>query len=381
MPHLSSISRDSIEAMSIRYNTRVYELSQQGVPITVMSLGEAFFDMPLLGFDDLPFPDLYHYSHSRGIPSLRDVLARDLGARHGIPIDTQTEILITAGSKAAIHMALMSILDPGDEVIIHEPAWVSYPEQVKLCYGVPVHVPHHETIRDFERYVTPRTKAIIINNPHNPRGYVHSVDELRFILSLAERRGLWVLADEAYSDFVADDSFVSIGALDKEKRVSIVCNSISKNLGMSGWRIGYVIADARVIHSILKINQHLITCPSTILEFYLARHFDELRAIAAPQIQATLDRRRQLACHMDRIGLTYLEGSATFYFFVSIAPSALSSEEFCTRLLDEEHISTVPGLGYGYSCDQFIRVAIGSTTLDQARYGLDRIRSLIDATA
>jgi aspartate aminotransferase/aminotransferase len=272
-------------------------------------------------------------------------------------------------------------VDPGDEVIIHEPAWVSYPEQIKLCHGVPVHVPQHETVRDFEKYITPRTKAIIINNPHNPRGYVHTLDELRHVLSLAEKHGFWIISDEAYSDFVDDDSFVSMGAIDTEKRFSMVCNSISKNLGMSGWRIGYVIANAAAIYTILKINQHLITCPATILQFYLARHFEEIRAIAAPQIQATLDRRRKLALHMDRIGLKYLEGSATFYFFVSIAPSKLSSEEFCTRLLDEEHISTVPGLGYGHSCDQYIRVAIGSTTLEQATQALDKMRSLIDQTA
>lgn len=381
MPGISSIGRHAAEAMSISYNTRVYELKQRGIPVTVMSLGEAFFDLPFFGVDDLPFPDVYHYSHSRGIPELREVLARDLGTRHRIPVDSATELLITAGSKAAIHMALMSILDPGDEVIIHEPAWVSYPEQVKLCHGVPVHVPYNQTIEAFEQYVTPRTRAIIINNPHNPRGSVYSVDELQFLLALARRRGLWILADEAYSDFVDDDSFVSVGTLDPDKRLSIVCNSISKNLGISGWRIGYVIANREVIYSILKINQHLITCPATILEFYLAKHFDELRAIAAPQIQALLERRRQLACHMARIGLTALPGSATFYFFVSIAPSRLSSERFCTRLLDEEHISIVPGLGYGRSCDAFVRVAIGSTTLEQARYGLDRIRHLVEITA
>lgn len=380
-PGLSRATADAEQAMSIKYNTMVYELQRRGVKVIVLSLGEAFFDIPLWPMDDLPHPQIYHYSHSRGIPELRQRLAEYFLGTYDVPIDAEREILVTAGSKAAIYMTLLSVLDPGDEVILHEPAWVSYPEQVRLCYGVPVGVPHHKTVFDFEHYITPRTRAIIINNPNNPRGHVFREDELRHLLGLARRHGLWLLSDEAYSDFLLDDAFVSLGSLDREKTHTIVCNSISKNYGISGWRLGYVIGNAELIFNVLKVNQHLITCPATILQHYVARHFQRILDITKPQIHAVMRKRSELAAHMDEIGLEYLEGTATFYFFVSIAPSRLGSEEFCTRLLTEQHVSVVPGSGYGASCDRFVRVSVGTASQEENMYGLRKIKELIEQSS
>src|SRR5215831_11577084 len=261
MPGLSRITCNAEEAMSIKYNTIVYELQRRGRDVLVMSLGEAFFDMPLFPMDDLPYPQVNHYSHSRGLPELRHKLCDYYEAEYGAPIDAGSEIIITAGSKAAIHMALMSILDPGDEALYPEPAWVSYPEQIKLCYGVPVGVPHDVPIQGLERFVKPKTKAIIINNPHNPRGYVYSEEELNALLSIGRRNNLWILCDEAYSDFLIDGSFISLARLDPRKQNAVVFNSMSKNYGISGWRIGYVIRNKALMDNVLKVNQHLITCP------------------------------------------------------------------------------------------------------------------------
>jgi aminotransferase len=381
MPELSRVTVQAEQAMSVRYNNTVYEMQQSGQKVLVMSLGEAFFDIPLYPMDDLPYPAVNHYSHSRGLLELREKLCQYYGSEYGSPVDPATEILITAGSKAAIHMSLMSILNPGDEAVFHEPAWVSYPEQIKLCYGVPVSVPHQKSIAELEGYITPRTKAVIINNPHNPRGYVFSKDELRLLLEMAERHNFWLLCDEAYSDFLLDGSFVSLASLDPEKKHAVVFNSMSKNYGISGWRIGYVIGNRGLIDSVLKVNQHLITCPATILEYYLARHFEELIAITKPQIRALVCERLRLAQYMDEIGLGYLPGAATFYFFVSLGKSRLGSEEFSARLLDQERISTVPGVGYGKTCDRFIRVSIGTASLEEHMHGFRRIRNLIEETS
>jgi aminotransferase len=380
MSGFSKVVMGADQAMSIKYNTMVYELQRRGTKVIVMSLGEAFFDIPLLPFDDLPHPQIFHYSHSRGIPELREKLAEYFKNEYDVPVDPEQEILVTAGSKAAIHMAFMSVLDPGDEVIIPDPSWVSYPEQVKLCYGTPVGVPWDVPTEELERYVTDRTRVIVINTPHNPRGHVYTRAELESLLDLAERRDLWVFCDEAYSDFVMDGSFVSLGSIDREKKRAVVFNSVSKNYGISGWRLGYVIANPELIFQILKVNQHLITCPATILEHYVAKHFYPLLEITKPQIRAVLERRDELRRTMDEIGLRYLPGAATFYFFVSIAPSKLGSEEFCTRLLMDHHISTVPGLGYGTSCDQFIRVSVGTASLEENQHGLRTIKELIERT-
>jgi aspartate aminotransferase/aminotransferase len=381
MPALSKVVTDVSEAMSIKFNTLVYDLKRSGKDITVLSLGEAYFDIPLFGFDNLPFPDLYHYSHSRGIPELRKQLAEYFGSEYGVPVDPETEILITAGSKAAIYMTLMTLLDPGSEVLVPEPAWVSYTEQIRLCYGVPVGIPVGVPPEDYEKYVTPRTRALIINTPHNPTGYVYSRNELDCLLEMAERHNMWILSDEAYSDFVLDEPFTSLGNRDPEKRRSVVFNSLSKNSGISGWRLGYVVANSELIYNVLKVNQHLITCPATILEYYVAENFRRILEVTLPQIRELLELRRRLAAFMDEIGLRYLPGTATFFFFVSIVPSRLTSEDFATRLLEEHHVSTVPGLGYGNSCDGYIRVSIGTADEEQIRRALRRVSDMIKDTS
>jgi aspartate/methionine/tyrosine aminotransferase len=375
-PYLKGIS----PAISIEYNNLVYEMQAQGEDVVVLSLGEAFFEIPLYPFDDLTFPDLYHYSHSRGLPELRSQLAEYYRVEYGASVEPDCEILVTAGSKIAIHMALMSVLSPGDEALIHEPAWVSYTEQVKLCHASPVTVPHQQTVYDFPEYLTPKTRAIIVNHPNNPRGSVLSRAELEFLHGLARERGLFLISDEAYSEFLDDDAFESCIVLDPAKEHTIICNSLSKNYGMSGWRIGYVIARPDLIDEVLKINQHLVTCPATVLSLYVSKHFTDILEITRPQIRELLWTRRELVAYMDEIGLTRLPGDATFYFFVSIAPTALTSEAFCMRLLRERHVSVVPGIGYGASCDGFIRVSVGTEPIERVKGALRDIKMLIDET-
>ena len=381
MPSPSRHMAEVSQALSIKYNNIVYEMKARGEDVIVLSLGEAFFDIPLFPFDDLPFPALYHYSHSRGLLELRQQLAAFYAGKHGVAVDPATEIIVTAGAKLATHMSLMSLLDPGDEVLIHEPAWVSYSEQIKLCFGRTVAIPYGRAISDFPKYLTPKTKAIIVNNPHNPRGSVLAEAELRFLHDLVRERNLFLIADETYSEFVDNDAFISAGVFDPAKEHTVICNSMSKNYGMSGWRIGFVIAGKAVAEEILKVTQHLITCPASILQYYLCRHFHDILAITRPQILRLIATRRRIAAYMDEIGLQRLPGDATFYFFVSIAPSGLTSEEFCTRLLREHRISAVPGIGYGHSCDQFIRVSVGTETMERMQHALHTIKRLIVATA
>jgi len=382
MPTHANYVDEIVQAMSIKYNNLVYELKRQGTDIIVLSLGEAFFDIPLYKLDDLPFPDIYHYSHSRGVFELREKLARYYANRYEVPVDPETEIIITAGSKIATHMAFMSILSPGDEVIIPEPAWVSYPEQVRLCHGVPVMVPHDVPLTEIEQYVTPKTKAIVLNSPHNPTGQVLPKETLEHLHALAKRKDLYLVSDEAYNEFLLDENhFTSPGWHDPEKDHTIICNSMSKNYGISGWRIGYIIANSDLMAQILKINQHLITCPATILEHYLVKHFDDIIAITRPQILELIHKRRKVMDYMDSLEMSYLPGEATFYLFVSIEKSRLASEEFCTRLLMDHHISTVPGLGYGQSCDHFIRVSVGTESMERTLHGIQMVNNLINQTA
>ncbi|GEM_PF-18844 len=377
----SHVVSTAIPALSVAYNNMVYELQSQNMDVTVLSLGEAFFDLPLYDFSKLPFPASYHYSHSRGIPKLRTVLSDYFQEQYDVKFNPDSEIILTAGSKIAIYMTLMALVNPGDEVLIPEPAWVSYPEQVKLCHGIPVSIPYYESVYDYEKYITNRTKVLIVNNPNNPRGSVFSLDEIAHLYKLAEKYHLYILSDEAYSDFVVNkEEFISIGNFDKDLKFSVICNSISKNFGISGWRIGYVIANKELISQILKLNQHLITCPATILEHYIAEHFYDILKVTKPQILTLLDKRKKVIEYMNKIGLTALEGETTFYHFVSIEPSMLTSDEFCRKLLNENRICVVPGIGYGVSCDKFVRMSIGTESLDRIFIALDKMKALIQKT-
>lgn len=376
----SQVALDVPPAMSVKFNMMVYDLKRKGVDVTTLSLGEAFFKLPDCSFDALEIEKGYHYSSSLGTPELRERICRYYRDTYGVIASPQKEMLISAGSKAIIFMALLSVVDPGDEVIIIEPAWVSYVEQVKLAYGNPVMVPYHKSIAELESYITEKTKVIIINNPNNPSGKVYSKTELDQLLEIARKHGLYIISDEAYSDFVDEEPFISVGAVDVDKERTFTVNSLSKCFGMSGWRIGYVIASEGIIESMLKLNQHLITCPPTILQDYLARYFDEIVSAVQPQVKEVVQKRKLVAEYMDEIGLTYLPGTATFYFMVSIEESKLDSEEFATKLLNERHVSTVPGIGYGDSVSKFIRVSVGTETMERIERGLDEINSLIKET-
>ncbi|HEX2081185.1 MAG TPA: pyridoxal phosphate-dependent aminotransferase [Longimicrobium sp.] len=381
MPHAALHVQDIAEAVSIRFNNRVYEKRSRGEDVIVLSYGEAFFDIPLFRFDDLPMPALYHYSHSRGIPELRALLAQYYGSRHHVPVDPATELVVTAGSKIALHMTFMAILAPGDEVLVQEPAWVSYPEQVRLCHGRPVAIPRGVPVAEYRRFITARTRAIVVNNPNNPTGRVLTEREWREIHKIAKEYDLFIVADEAYSDYVLDShEFISAAAHDPAKEHTIVCNTLSKNYGMSGWRIGYVFTNEELLYQILKVNQHLITCPATVLEHYIARHFHEVLDITAPQIRDVVVKRAAVARMLDQAGVRYLPGEGTFYLFVSIEGSRLGSEAFCTRLLEEGGVSAVPGIGYGDSCDQFIRLSVGSESMERIREGVERIAMLLHVT-
>jgi len=261
------------EALSIYINQLVYDLQRRGHDIVSLSLVEAFFDIPLFDFKKLDIGKCYHYSDSRGIPELRDKIAKYYGRNYNAPVDPASELLITAGSKPVIFMAMQATLNPGDEVLIHEPAWLSYPDQAKLVGARPRFIPYDTPVSDFGDHIGPNTRMVVINNPNNPAGRVYSRDELQTLYELCRRRGIYILIDEAYSDFVIDEPFTSMASLVPDKDGVIIVNSLSKNMGMSGWRVGYAIGSQPLIDRMLKLNQHI-----------------NLRAIDPPLLPGTLFR-------------------------------------------------------------------------------------------
>lgn len=368
-------------ALSVQVNQIVYDLRRAGEDVCALSLGEAFFDIPLFDFEKLDITKGYHYSDTQGLPEIREKIADYYSRMYRAPVDPETEVLVSAGSKPIIYMIMLAIIEPGDEILIHEPCWVSYPEHARLVHGEPKFIPFDMPAEKFADYITPKTKILIINNPNNPAGKIYSEEELKTIYAACRSRGVYLMVDEAYSDFVLDEPFTSIGTVVPDKDGIIIVNSLSKNLGMSGWRIGYVIAEPEFIKVILKLNQHIITCAPTILLQYCARYFDDILDVTLPQVRDVVEKRRRIADMMDELGLQRLNGGTTFYFFVDIGKFPGSSMEFALELLLEKFIAVVPGSAYGESTDRFIRVSIGTESEERIWSALQSIKELSDSTS
>jgi aspartate/methionine/tyrosine aminotransferase len=373
---ISNRAGDIPPALSIYINQVVSDLRGRGQDVVALSLGEAFFSIPLYDFSKLDVGKCYHYSDSQGIPELRRKIASYYGKHYAAPVDPDGE-LITAGSKAAIFMAMQATLNPGDELLIHEPAWLSYQEQARLVGATPRFIPFDCPPRDFGVWMTPLTRMLVINNPSNPAGRVYPRAELTDIYDQCQQRGVYLLVDEAYSDFVVDEPFVSLAQIAPDKVGAIVVNSLSKNMGLSGWRVGYTIAHPGLIRHLLKLNQHLITCAPSILLYYLARYFDDIISVTLPQVRQVVEKRKRIAKSMDTLNLKRLSGASTFYFFVSIEDFPGSDMDFALSLLLERGIAVVPGSAYGASTSRFVRVSIGTESEERVGHALLTIRDLI----
>jgi aspartate aminotransferase/aminotransferase len=369
------------QALSIYVNQIVYDLKRRGKDVITLSLGEAFFDIPLFDFKKLDIEKCYHYSDSQGIPELRRKIADFYKRQYGAEIDVDGEILITAGSKAAIYMAMQATLDPGDEMLTHEPAWLSYQEHARLLGVEPKFIPYDCPVAEFERYFTPKTRMVVLNNPNNPAGRVYQAEDLERLYEQCRGRGIYILIDEAYSDFSLDEGFATMAKIVPDKDGVIVVNSLSKNMGMSGWRVGYIITHRDLLPEILKINQHLITCAPSILLHYLARYFDQITAITLPQVSAVVRKRAEVAAMMDKLQLQRLDGASTFYFFVSIEDYPGTSHDFAMQLLLNQGIASVPGTAYGESTGRFVRVSIGTESKERIWQALVALRDQIDTGA
>ena len=366
------------EALSIYMNQLVYNYKKKEDDIVVMSLGEAYFDIPLFDFTKIDHVRGYHYSESRGLLELRKKICDFYRVQYGAEIDAEKEILISAGSKSLIFMAMQAVLNDGDEALLHEPAWLSYQEQIKLVGALPRFIPYHTDITGFDEYLSEKTRMLILNNPNNPAGWMYRKDDLENLYSILRPRGIYLLVDEAYSDFAIDQRFPSAMTLSPNKDGIIVINSLSKNMGISGWRIGYVMAAEIIIDHILKINQHLITCAASVLLLYLAEYFEDILGCTLPQVHDCVRKRQRIASYMDEIGLNYLPGASTFYFFISLHDFKDSSLDFALYLLLKHKIAVVPGSAYGQSTRSFVRISVGTESEERLRQALNTVKRVID---
>ncbi len=319
-----------------------------------------------------------HYTSNSGILALRQALADHLERLYGVSYDPETELLITVGVSEALYLALAATVDPGDEVIVPEPCFVSYKPEVLFAGGVPAVVPT-SVENDFqvlagqiEAVITPRTKALLIGYPNNPTGAVMARERLLEVAQVAAKHDLLVISDEIYDRLVYGVEHTCFSSLPGMRDHTILLGGFSKAYAMTGWRIGYAAAPVEVLGAMRKVHQYTIMSAPTTAQFAALealKHGEE----AVQEMRARYDRRRRLIVDgLNSIGLTCFEPRGAFYAFPSIAATGLSDEEFSEQLLREEKVACVPGSAFGACGAGHVRCSY-ATAYDQIEQALERM--------
>ena len=302
-----------------------------------------------------------HYTSNHGLLELRQAIADHLENLYQVCYDPTNEVIVSVGVSEALYLAFTALLDPGDEVIIPTPCFVSYQAEVSLAGGRPVEIftsmeddfqPNPAVI---EKAITPKTKAILLGYPNNPTGAVVSRENLSAIAEIAEKHDLVVVSDEIYDRLVYDHEHVCFPSLPGMKSRTLLLGGFSKNYAMTGWRIGYAAGPASLIKGLVRIHQYSVMSAPTISQ-YAALEALKIGEPFVHEMLAEYDRRRQLIYHgLNDLGLPTFEPHGAFYVFPSVHNTGLSGEEFAERLLMEEKVAVVPGSAFGDAGMGFIR--------------------------
>jgi aminotransferase len=318
------------------------------------------------------------YTSNLGMPELRRELSRHLKDKYGLDYDPATELLITIGVSEGLDLATRAILDPGDEVIMADPGYVSYSSCVVLAGGSPVMVPTYEKNNfelgadDIEKRITEKTKAILIGYPANPTGAVMSRDKLEKIAEVARRHKLTVISDEIYSSLVYGVEHTCAATLPRMKESTILLGGFSKAYAMTGWRIGYAAASKEIIGAMFKIHQYTIMCAPTMGQVAAIEALKSGDNSVKEMVEDYNRRRLVMVKGLKKIGLPCFEPKGAFYAFPSIKTTGLSSEEFAEKLIREEKVAVVPGSAFGECGEGYIRCCY-ATSLDDIEEALARM--------
>ena len=315
---------------------------------------------------------LTHYGPSTGTVELRNAIAAKLLRDEGVTYDPASEILVTHGGIHAYYLAMQSILNPGDDVLIPDPSWATHSNMAIMLRGNVIRVPapaDNGFIPHFDSWLkalTAKTKVIVLNYPSNPTGAYPTRDYLQKLQDFAKEHNLWIVSDEVYGSLYYGERPTSAAALDGAKERTILVNSLSKSYAMTGWRVGFLAAPARVIENAIKAGQNSITCVAPFIQKAAAF------ALTDPAIQdvtttmrAAYARRRELVLRLshelecDKVLVTPPQGA--FYFFLDFRPLKMNSVEICERILEEAGVGLVPGSAFGEEGEGFVRMTIAAS--------------------
>ncbi|MCR5085967.1 MAG: aminotransferase class I/II-fold pyridoxal phosphate-dependent enzyme [Lachnospiraceae bacterium] len=323
-----------------------------------------------------------HYTSNAGIVELRNEINTYLTRRCGVSYDPKHEILVTVGGSEAIDLAIRAMVCPGEEVIIPQPCYVSYEPCVILTQGVPVTIPLQEknefrlTAQELRDAITEKTKLLVLPFPNNPTGAIMTKEDLEAIAEVCIEKDIFVVSDEIYSELTYGAKHVSMASIPGMRERTILINGFSKGHAMTGWRLGYACGPEEIIQQMTKIHQFAIMCAPTTSQYAAVdalKNGDEDVAM----MRDAYDKRRRYVLHELRdMGLTCFEPYGAFYVFPCIKEFGMSSEDFATKLLQEEKVAIVPGTAFGDSGEGFLRISY-AYSLENLKEALGRLRRFV----
>lgn len=319
------------------------------------------------------------YTSNLGLPRLRRSISDYVQKHFGIRYEPLSEILVSVGVSEAIDLALRALLNPGDEVVYHEPCYVSYSPSIIMAGGVPKAVTTRAEegfalrAEDLEKAITPRTRVLLLNFPTNPTGASMKPEELEKIAAVCARHNLVVLTDEIYSELIYDNgSHTSIAALPGMKERTVFLHGLSKAFAMTGWRIGFACAPAELIEAMMKIHQYSILCAS-IMGQDAAIEALERGEPSVEMMRREYERRRNfIVSSLNEMGLECASPRGAFYVFPKITSTGLTSRDFSMKLLKEKKVAVVPGTAFGSGGEGHVRCSF-ATALDQIKIAMERM--------
>lgn len=323
------------------------------------------------------------YTSNSGLKELRQEIANYLKRRQGLEYDAMKEILITVGGSEAIDIGMRVMLNPGEEVLVPQPSYVSYEPCVTLAGGVPVIINLKEenefrlTAQELLDAITDKTKILVLPFPNNPTGAILEEKDLREIAKVCVEKDIFVMSDEIYAELTYKGKHISIAQMPGMQERTILINGFSKAYAMTGWRLGYACGPANIIEQMLKVHQYAIMCAPTTSQYAAVEALKNGDEDVREMCEAYNQRRRYLVHTFREMGLKCFEPFGAFYIFPSIQEFGMSSDEFATRLLMEEKVAVVPGTAFGACGEGFLRISY-AYSLENLKVAIGRLQDFIE---
>lgn len=379
---LSKRAQQVSPSETLQITATAKRMIKEGKDVVAFGAGEPDFDTPEIiknaaikaiqeGFTK--------YTPASGIPELKEAISKKLKSDNNLDYPASS-IVVSCGAKHSLYNILQVLVEEGDEVLIPVPYWLSYPEMVKLAEAKPVYV-ETSLKEDFKinysklkKYLTKKTKVLILNSPSNPCGVVYNRDELSEIARFCIENNLYCISDEIYEKIIFDgQKHYSIASLSDEiKKLTITVNGFSKSYSMTGWRLGYLAAEPEIASAVSNLQSHSTSNPTSISQKAAVAAFSVPQSFLDDSCKKFQERRDYISSRLDKLKgkISYKKPDGAFYFFCDVSKTGMDAADFANRLLDEKFVALVPGGSFG--CGKFVRISF-ATSMENIKKGLDRI--------